>query len=270
MVSAKAVQSPRSLSIIPRAALLTLVAVVTLAAPAGARQLPRPVINARADRAAMGAYVAYLRALLVAMPSATLAEQSFAAATVASCRDALTPIADQTSVSSAWTQPLTDVGSELAADAALQFSNTMATALTTLQTTLSGLHWGTAAPAATVRRFLAAQGSLSTLAPSNLCGDVLAIAAQSGTQTPSTPPATQSFLTQYQSVSSSANTQLTAFVKLLDSFETPADRRLANRVNALARRVASASDQVVQGGIAGLKQALGIAPRRRPVAGAAG
>jgi hypothetical protein len=242
-----------------RAAITALIAVAFLALPAAASASVAPtIINRRADRVALNAYATYLQSLVAGRPSGVEADQSFASGIATTCYRALAPIATSQSVPAGTTTALTSIGDEIGADARLEFLTGATTPLSQLATSMANVHWGTTTQATTVRRFLTAEAALMALPPSNLCGDANSVASESGAQQVTVPPATQTFLETYTAESAVANTRLTEFVKLLDSYATISDRSVAAKIDLLAAKVDGASTAAITTAAKSLFHALGI------------
>jgi hypothetical protein len=242
-----------------RAAATALIVVACLAVPAAASaSVAATNISRRADRAALSAYATYLQSVVSGRASGVEAEQLFASDTEITCYKALTPIVTSQSVPAGTSSALTSIGDEIGADSSLEFLTSATMPMSQLATTLSSLRWATSAPTTTVKRFIAADEALMALQPSNLCGDANSVASEANAQQVNVPPATQTFLETYTSDSNLANTRLTAFVKLLDSYVTSADRSVAAKIDLLAARVDGISSATITGGTKSLFHALGI------------
>jgi hypothetical protein len=249
-----------------RAAATALVVVACLAISASASaamtatsaSAASTAANRRADKAALTAYETYLQALVADKPDGVEAETLFASDTSTNCYKALEPIETSTTVPTGTDAALTSIGNEIGADAGLEFLTMAVPPMTQLATTLSTLHWGTAAQATTVKRFLTADEALMALEPSDLCSDALSVASQSSDDEVTAPPTTVTFLTTYQADSALANTRLTTFVKLLDNYATVADRAVAAKIDLLAVKVNTLSTLAITSGTKSLFKALGI------------
>ena len=229
-------------------------------APAAATSpaLSQRPVNQREDRAALSAYASYLDALLTNKPAERLQEQVFAAAIANSCKHALEPIATVSSVPSGWSTALTNIGTEIGADATVEFADATQASFDKLATALGALKWASASANATVKRFLAAQATFVLLQPSNLCGDALDVASETNLQTIASPPGTLDFLGQYDTDSSSVNLRLNAFLKLLGAWETSSEQDLVIKIDSLARKVNVLTTTTIANGTTELKAALGI------------
>ena len=248
-----------------RAAATALIAVACLAIPASASaavatsaSAASTVANRRADRAALTAYETYLQALVTDKPEGVEAETLFASDTNTTCFKALEPIESSTTVPAGTSTALTSIANEIGADAGLEFLTMAVTPMTQLATTLSTLHWGTSAPATNVKKFLAADEALMAVPPSDLCSDALNVASQSTADEVTAPPATVTFLATYEADATQANTRLTAFVKLLDTYATVADKAVAAKIDLLATKVNNLSTLAITTGTKSLFRALGI------------
>jgi hypothetical protein len=253
-----------------RAAATALIAVACLAVPAAASaSVTSTNMNRRADRAALSAYATYLQSLVAGKSSGVEAETLFASATTDTCYKALEPIATSQTVPAGTSNALMSIGDEIGADARLEFFASATTPMSQLATTLTALHWGTAASAATVKRFLTAGEALMAVEPSNLCGDANSVASEAGAQQVTVPPATQIFLQSYTSDSSLANTRLSAFVKLLNSYATSSDRAVAEKIDLLAVKVNNINTLAITAATKSLFHALGIPAAQAAAAAAA-
>jgi hypothetical protein len=244
-----------------RAAVTALIAVACLAVPAAASASAASTsISRRADRAALSAYATYLQSLVADKATGVDAALLFTQNTKTVCYKALVPIAASPSVPAGDLAALTGVVDEIGADAHLEFLTSAATPLGQLATTLSSLHWGTGAAAATVTRFLTADEALTALQPSDLCGDADSVAAafQANPQQVTIPPATQTFLASYTADSSVANTRLAAFAKLLNSYAISSDSAVVARIDLLAVKVKNVSTVAITAATKALFRALGI------------
>jgi hypothetical protein len=244
-----------------RAAATALIAVACLAVPAAASaSVASTNMNRRADRSALSAYATYLQSLVAGRSSGVEAEQLFASDTADTCYNALATLATSQSVPPGTSTALTSIGDEIGADAGLEFLTMATTPMSQLATTLGTLHWGTGGPATTVKRFLAADEALMAVQPSNLCGDANSVTSEAQGNAPqvTVPPATQTFLTTYTSDSGVANTRLTAFVKLLNSYATSSDRAVAAKIDLWAIKVNNISTLEITAGTKSLFHALGI------------
>ncbi len=253
-----------------RAAATALIAVACLAIPASASAAvtttttttsTSPAATAasrRADKAALNAYETYLQALVAGKPDGVEADTLFATDTTSNCYKALEPIETSTTVPNGTSAALTSIANEIGADAALEFLTMAVTPMTQLATSLSTLHWGTPAQASSVKKFLTADEALMALDPSDLCSDALSVASQAGSDQVTVPPTTVTFLATYQADSALANTRLTAFVKLLDTYATFADKAVAAKIDLLAVKVNSLSTLAITTGTKSLFKALGI------------
>jgi len=248
-----------------RAAATALIAVACLAIPASASaavatgaSAASTVANRRADRAALTAYETYLQALVAGKPAGVEAENLFASNATSTCYKALEPIETSATVPTGTSAALTSIANEIGADAGLEFLTMAVSPMSQLATTLSTLRWGTSSPATNVKRFLSADEALMALAPSDLCSDALSVASQSTAQDVLAPPTTVTFLATYQADAALANTRLTAFVKLLDTYATVADKQVAAKIDLLAAKVNNLSTLAITTGTKSLFRALGI------------
>lgn len=228
---------------------------------AGAASAPSVTVQvARIERVATIAYAEYLHELRAARHGAYADERAFAEQVNQTCRGALYPVAKLSSTPPGWSTTLTQLGAEIGADASIVSDQSASSPFAKLTLTLSTLHWPTTAAQNTVSRFLQAGATLLALTPSNLCADAFEVLSESSSQTASAPPPTEQLLGAYDSASQSFRTRLTAFLKQLGGRQLAGDRRLAARVNALARRINVQSARTVSFGITALEYALGISP----------
>lgn len=208
----------------------------------------------------MRAYAAYLHALVMQMPLAKQAEQSFVTQTRQACKGVLSPITQSSSSASGWGTALTDLGEEIGDDATLAFNQAVPGPFAKLTLALGRLHWAGAGNGAVVRRFLNAEAALLALSPSNLCADAWSLASAGTGQSMTPAAATLQLLSTYQTAATALNLRLGLFIKHLGAFETDADAGLAARINALAKRVNTLTTETVAEGATALKVALAIIP----------
>lgn len=238
------------------AALLTAAAVLVAPASAlAAPQLAAPIPTVRSVQAgaaapvapvdllsghrALIAYRIYLTGLLAAESSAQAGDTAFISTIsgLNGCRGALAPLTQPGSELDAAAQhTLTVLGQEMGADLALSFDQAALPAFTRLSTMLSRLHWTRDSGGyLSIRHYISAESTVLQLSASNLCQDA-ALAATSPDRVPS---GTRTFLRSYNRASSTANLALANLTKLMQSFETPAEKGLIARIANLTAQLAS-------------------------------
>lgn len=242
------------------AAIICLVALLAVPVAASASTpISAVVLNTRADRAALNAYQSYLQALIANRSTARTAESAYAANTSSTCKGALATIASMSSAPAGSSQALLSLGQEIGDDANVQFILSAAdTPFQHLSQTLSALHWAGGSVINTVKRFVNAENAMLALQPSQLCADAYWVASKVSSPPITISPDTTSFIAAYQADSTLANTRLTSLLKLLDAYETPADRGVVTRINVLAKTVNTLSTNVVAQGTNALFAALGV------------
>lgn len=196
------------------------------------RLAPRRALNLASGRTALGAYAAYLDALVKAMPTSQARIDAFVTASSSSCRSALAPLTQGGEQIKATVQStLTALGQELGDDLALSFDAAALPPLSTMSQTLEHLRWTRGGRnGQIIRRYLNAQMSAMLFAPSSLCQDALMAAA-----TPRVTPApTRAFLRRYAHLAQVANVRSGEFMQLLQAYVTNPDQKLVARIGTLA------------------------------------
>lgn len=203
---------------------------------------PQPLSQASA-KTALNAYANYLQALMKTLPAAQQDTAGYVAEASSQCRGSLAPLTAQGYQVSATVQAnLALIGQEIGDDLSITFDGAALTQFTKLSIALSHLHWPKNSGAAmVVKHFLIDQGAVMTLVPSNLCQDVVLVAATP--QKP--PPAIKAFLKEYTKASNAADASLMAFLDLLHTNETPSEHVLVNRIAILAAQVNRLSQSVI-------------------------
>jgi hypothetical protein len=106
-----------------------------------------------------------------------------------------------------------------------------------------------------VKRFLAAEHALLFLAPSDVCTNARALAANPQV----TPPATLQWLATYGRTNNAEGNALDAFLKVLRRFETPADAAVIKDIGRDASRAYTAQKTLMETEALKLLAALGLA-----------
>jgi hypothetical protein len=215
--------------------------------------LPQPQpLSLASGKTALNAYANYLQALVKTTPIAQQNTAEYVATESAptGCKSGLEPLTDPSyEVNPNVQATLSLLGQEIGDDLSITFDSTALTPFTKLSTTLSRLHWVNGSGAAlVVKHFLAAQETVLSLTPSNLCQDVLLVAVAPH----KLPLQAKAFLKEYTKDSNVADAALATFLNLLHSYETPSEHGLVNRIAILANQVNKLSQATIMANAAAL------------------
>jgi hypothetical protein len=196
---------------------------------------PFQPLNVASDKAALTAYATYLSAVV---KGAFLSENNdtvFLSTVSSQCKGALAQLADpENDVDTSIQATLTVLGEEMGDDLSINFDQAAFTPFTKLSTSLSRLHWShLSGGAVIVRHYLATETDVLEITPSALCQD--ALLAASAPQT--VPAATKAFIRSYTKASILANTALTNLLKLMQTYQTPAEKTVLLRISTLANQI---------------------------------
>ena len=222
---------------LPAAALLAVTIALATLAPARALATPLDVAS---DRVALGAYEHYLVSITAGLPAAQARGRAFASAVTQRCAGVLGPLSAL--ASSQVSQPaLVALGEEIRDDVAVRFDGQARAAFTRFSSALQRLRWSSRSTARTIVALIASIHASLALRSSALCAD-----AQTFASAPLLVPAgTSRFLAAYQPAASAARARLTAFLKVLERFQTTSEAAVIGAVDRLVTRYerASSTDQ---------------------------
>jgi hypothetical protein len=227
--------------------------VVTLAlsgvATAGAKQVDNSS-TLKANRA----YETFLRSLVAQGPAWQTKANAFVASVTTNCPSVLAAV-NMLPITAANGGSLRAFGQEMGTDVAASIDGADVASFERLAHTLTRLHWSGRRSRSAITRFITAGRGLLNLPPSDICTDARALAADSAV---GTPPGTFTWLSTFARVSSTQHSALDGFLRVLERFDTPADRRIVNGINNLAVVVTSAQDSFLTGEVPKLGAALGL------------
>jgi hypothetical protein len=121
-------------------------------------------------------------------------------------------------------------GGEMGSDLAAVSNAANKASFERLVRALTRLHWSSRGTKSAITRFIAAGRAFLSFPPSDLCTDARALAANSA-QT--TPPGTVTWLATYTRIINAQHRGLDGFIRVLERFQTAADRRFVNGINNL-------------------------------------
>lgn len=195
--------------------------------------------NVTPNRKALGAYEAYLNAILQNASAAQAADTAYIATISGSngCRSALAPLTQPSQqVNTAVMHTLQLLGQEMGDDLTINFDQPALPAFTKFATTLLHLHWVRLSGALpVVRHYVNAETTVLQLLPSQLCQDALL----AGTYPQRVPEGTKTFVKGYDKASALANLALANLTKMMQSYEVPSEKNLITRITNLANQVAA-------------------------------
>ncbi len=196
-------------------ALAAAVAGLCLMLSAGALAAP---IDVASDRTALSAYGQYAVSLARSVAGANRRAGAFAESTETACGGVLAELGSIPPglISHA---ALVDLGREVRGDVALEFDGAAVPAFNRFSASLRRLHWSAGATAATISALVSAIGDSLTLRPSDLCADAQAFA----TSPVAEPIGTRKLLAAYGSAANAVRRRMTAFLAILERFETPSE-----------------------------------------------
>lgn len=187
------------------------------------------------DKTALNAYATYLGALVKSTSIGELSDSSYVSMIAGNCKGALEPLTQPSGqVNAAARATLTALGKEMGDDLSIGFDQVALGPFQRLSTSLSRLRWTLSSGGAyVVRRFDTTETTVLSLTQSSLCQD--ALLAASAPQT--TPTATKVFVRGYTRASNASNAALTNLLKLMQTYETPAEHGLITRIASLAAQL---------------------------------
>jgi hypothetical protein len=211
-------------------------------------------VDVASDHVALRAFDRYLRGQASDAPAARQSADAFVASISANCPSVLsgTGIHQTGSLTNAEAAFAFEIGGDIAVVAAKPNRIPLAH----MTRVLSKLRWSNKSTTATVTHFLATEHNFFYLAPSELCTDASALAAN----TQVTPPGTGQWLTTFVPAVRAANARSTAFVKTLRRFEDAEDVPVIKDIARVAGRVGSAAQTLANAEVPKLLAALGVAP----------
>jgi hypothetical protein len=145
---------------------------------------------------------------------------------------------------------------EVGSDLAVEINAASRGRLARMTKALSRLPWSSKSTKTTVTRFVEAQHSLFSLAPSDLCADADALAANPET----TPPGTLQWVATKGNASRATTAGNTAFVKMLGSFADASDAPVFKDIVAQSKRFVMAYKPLIKAEATKLLATLGFPP----------
>jgi hypothetical protein len=209
---------------------LLAVAVASLAlwpAAADARSL-----DARSDGVALHAYHAYLQDLVSVGPAWSQADDAYLASVSSQCPNVLEAL-KHARPGTFSQSALLRFGIEAGGDLDAVAYPLAQPALAKLAATLDPLRWSGAGDKAAIKGYLAAEGSLLHLTPSDLCSDARALAASHGRHV---PHSTIAWVRKFAHRANAAADDGSAFLTVLQRSATPAQSGAVKGITRLLNR----------------------------------
>jgi len=222
-----------------------LVALPASAAAAG--------VDQRSDHAALTAYRTYLHGIGARIPAVRKAESAYVSSIATRCAGALDPL-NHATTSSINQTALFDFGEELGGSAFVVAYSPAQAPFATFAATLEKLHWSSPQTAKAVNRYLTAQNRLFALAPSDVCTDARALAASVAE---TIPPGTAQWVAEFRRDAIAQQSAAGAFAKVLEEFETPADKAIVASDNGLLQSLTVKLKGVATSGATKILNTLG-------------
>jgi hypothetical protein len=208
--------------------------------PMGTQTTPTTALqplNVASDKTALSAYATYLAAVVKGASVGQYNDLTFISTISSSsgCKGALAPLANpDNDINTSDQTTLTALGEEMGDDLSINFDQAAFTPFVKLSTGLSRLHWTRLSGGGLiVKRYVTAETNVLEMAPSMLCSD--ALLAESESQT--VPAATKAFIKSYTKASNVANTALTNLLKLMQTYQVPAEKAVLLKISTLANQI---------------------------------
>ncbi len=189
-------------------------------------------LDARSDGVAQHAYHAYLQDLVSIGPAWSQADDAYLASVSSQCPDALGAL-KHARPGTFSQSALLRFGIEADGDLDAIAYPLAQPALAKLASTLDQLRWSGAGDKAAISRYLAAEGSLLHLTPSDLCSDGRALAASHGRHA---PQSTLTWVRKFAHRASAAAEDGSAFLTVLQRSATPAPGGALKGITRLLKR----------------------------------
>ena len=211
-------------------------------------------VDQTSDRAALTAYHSYLERVSSRIPVVRKAESEYVSSISQGCAGALVPLKN-VSTGSVNQTALFDFGEELGGSAFVVAYSTPRGEFARMAGQLGRLRWSSPRIAKTIKRYVTAQERLFAVAPGDVCTDAQALVA-SRAQT--VPPGAAQWFTKFSGAAVAQQSAAAAFAKVLDEFQTPADKSLVASDSALLRSLNGKLKGVATSGATHIVHALGL------------
>ncbi len=212
-------------------------------------------VDVASEHVAVRAFDRYLRGRIADVPAARQLENAFVASITASCQGVLTPVFRLPQGSLKPDTVLAFI-EEISGDLTVEIDAASHGRLARMTRALSHLPWSSKRTKATVTRFLDAQHRLLSLAPSNLCADANALAANPQV----TPPGTLQWVATLGTASRATTAGNAAFLKMLGRFADASDAPVFKDIAGLPKRFVRAYKPLLKAAATKLLTTLGFPP----------
>lgn len=239
----------------PLATRLSLLAcaVVTLALMSAGSARATLVDNS-SDAKATRAYAAFLHRLVSQAPAWQTKGDAFIASITANCPNVLAAV-NMLPLTASNAGGIRAFGGEMGSDLAAVSNAANRAGFERLVRALTRLHWSSRSTRSSIARFIAAGRIFLSLPPSDLCTDARALAANSAQ---ATPPGTATWLATYTRIIDAQHRGLDGFIRVLERFQTPADRPFVNGINNLAVVITADQNSFLSAEVPKLGASLGL------------
>jgi hypothetical protein len=235
-----------------RSALLACVALMLAFVSAGSARAT--LVDNSSSAKATRAYATFLHRLVSQAPAWQTKGDAFIASVTASCPNVLAAV-NMLPLTATNAGGIRAFGGEMGSDLAAASNAANQASFERLARALTRLHWSSRGTRSAITRFIAAGRVFLRLPPSDLCTDARALAASSA-QT--TPPGTVTWLATYTRIINAQHRGLDGFIRVLERFRTPADRRFVNGINNLAVVLTADQNSFLSAEVPKLGAALGL------------
>jgi hypothetical protein len=232
----------------PRCLGIALAILAMWSAPAAAAPIDRASAHV-----ALRALDRYLRATLASLPAAKRSDQAYVRSISAGCRNALAPLNSKpaSALNKAAARAFID---ETVFDLVDRANLPLRGPLARMSGTLSGLRWSSPRIGAIVNAFPAAERALFAVAPSDLCADARAFAANPRAE----PAGTRQWVATFTRASRRANRAGAGLGVVLGSFHGRRDVGVLRDLGRQARRLGLADKKLEVAQEGSLLRALGL------------
>jgi hypothetical protein len=210
-------------------------------------------IDRASDHVALRAFDRYIHATLTSLPAAKRSDQAYVRSISASCGNALAPLSSKPASALNKTAARAFF-EETVFDLVDRANLPLRGPLARMAQTLSRLQWSSPRIRAIINAFPAAEGALFAVAPSDLCTDARAFAANPRAE----PAGTRHWLPMFLHASRRANKAGGGLGVVLGAFHGPRDASVLRDLGRQAKRLGAADKRLETTEEARLLRALGL------------
>ncbi len=210
-------------------------------------------IDKASDRVAVRAFNSYLKASLSGLPASKRSDQAFVHSIAARCGNVLAPLGSRPA-SSVNQKAAKKFVQETVYDLTDKSNVALARPFGRMAHTLSATRWSSRPAAAAVTAFILTEHKVLSIAPSNLCADARAFAANPG----KTPAGTGRWVAKFVHANNAAGHAAFVFGEVLGTFRSPSDAGALKNLGRLSKRVTAADKKLEKTEETNLLGALGL------------